>query len=302
MKNNGLKIGLLMAGMLSMTLALGEAPVVDATSADSSLTSQTPTAESPPSATAAQAGDVNTPATTVSPNNPPANAAPPTADLSPEQRLNRLEQQMNNLTAMNLPQQVTELQGQIDQLRGTLQVEQHDLKVMNDQQKSFYQDLDQRLTQLKNGGNAAASTPATPPSAASTAAANDGAQLKDSGAYQAAFNLLENKEYDKAETSFLAYVSDFPNGLYVANAHYWLGEIYFAKKDNDKAVVEFKTVIDKFPQSVKVPDAKLKIAIVHQQAGNVAQARVEFLQIKQQYPGSTAAQLANIRINSALEK
>jgi tol-pal system protein YbgF len=177
-------------------------------------------------------------------------------------------------------------------------VEQHDLKVMNDQQKSFYQDLDQRIAQLKNPGNATASssTTTTTPSAASSSAANDGAQLKDSSAYQAAFNLLESKDYAKAEKSFLAYVNDFPNGQYVANAHYWLGEIYFSQKNNEKAIVEFNTVIDKFSQSPKVSDAKLKIAIIHQQTGNTAQARTEFLQIKQQHPGSTAAQLANIRL------
>jgi len=43
----------------------------------------------------------------------------------------RLESQMNNIVRMNLPQQVAELQQQLAQLRGQLQVQAHDLKLLN---------------------------------------------------------------------------------------------------------------------------------------------------------------------------
>ena len=76
----------------------------------------------------------------------------PTANLSEAQRLTRLEQQQNNLANMNLPQQIAHLQQELAQLRGEIQVQQHDLKMLSNQQRSFYQDLDQRLAKLKKNG------------------------------------------------------------------------------------------------------------------------------------------------------
>src|SRR3990167_5296015 len=127
--------------------------------------------------------------------------------LTEDQRLARIEQQMNNLTAMNLPQQITELQQQLAELRGQLQMQSHDLKLLENQQRSFYQDLNQRLGQLKNSENTVKATttptlsehiPSAPPS--------DPVSLKESQSYKTAFELVSKKEYDKAQTAFERYL------------------------------------------------------------------------------------------------
>lgn len=68
---------------------------------------------------------------------------------SVDKRVSRLEQQMSNYNQMNLPQQVTDLQQKNAELQGQLEVAQHNLKKLSDQQKLYYQDLEQQLTQLE---------------------------------------------------------------------------------------------------------------------------------------------------------
>jgi tol-pal system protein YbgF len=213
------------------------------------------------------------------------------------QRMVRMEQQLNNLINMNLPQQIAELQEQVAQLRGQLQVQAHDLKILNNQQTTFYKDLDDRIKQLQNLNSNDSGDNGSNKVDNNTATTNTSSiQLKDSTAYQTAFDLVTKHQYVRAKAAFQNYMNNYPNGDYVANAHYWLGEIYCKNKDKTKAEAEFTTIVTKYPKAHKVPDAKLKLAIIHSGQGKVKQAKQELQAIIKDHPKSTAAQLANIRL------
>lgn len=257
------------------------APVVDVTQ------NTTSAVQTEPAIVPATANDITASSTAIS-----------TQSLTVEQRLERLEQQMANIIRMNLPQQITDMQQNMQQLQGELQVQAHDLKLLNDQQRNFYQDLDQRITQLKNlvsGGNEGSSsnTPSDKPDSSTNATS---IQMKDANAYKTAFDLLTQRKYDEAKAAFQDYLNEFPNGQFLVNAHYWLGEIHLSQQNIQQAAQEFSTVVKKFPKSNKAPDAKLKLGIIHMQMGKVAKARQEFLTVKKQYPNTTAAQLATIQL------
>jgi len=221
-----------------------------------------------------------------------ASAAQP---LSSEERVDRLEQQMANLAQMNLPQQINELRQELQQLNGRLQVQQHDIQVLSNQQRSFYEDLNRQIQQVQ-GGTAAAGQPiaknASSPSVSEVADAN----MDDSKAYRAAFDLLMKKQYPAAIHAFRAYLDNHARGAFVANAHYWLGEIYIRQDNVKQAEKSFKALVHQFPKSNKVPDAKLKLAVIHIKMGKVERGRRELQAIKRQYPSSTAAQLASIQL------
>ena len=205
-------------------------------------------------------------------------------------RLARIEQQQTNLARMNLPQQINDIQLELQQLSGQLQVQEHDIKLLNKQQRTFYQDLDQRIKKLGSGNTAAAS--ATP----SKKVASSNNQLQDSNTYKAAFDQLLKRKYGKAETGLKKYLSDYPNGEFVTNAHYWLGEIYLIKKAYMPSRTEFEYVIANAPKSPRIPDAKFKVGLIQLYQGQRAEARRAFLAVKKAYPESTAAQLAGIQL------
>lgn len=275
------------------------APVVDLSGTDAGA-SVPPVAEQQPVAVASVAvnNQVNAyPATATAP-------AMDTSSMSMEQRIARLEQQVNNLTQMNFSGRSDELQQSVQQLSGQMEVFTHDLQQLKEQQQNFYQDLDKRIAALK--------VPATEPKTAD-AATSDAAKLataekkttpagsptsqsKEDKLYQDAFTSLVNKQNSKAITGFKAYLTQFPTGKYVANAHYWLGELYMNTKQLDQAETQFKTIVSDYSSSSKLSDAKLKIALIHDQNGLTDQAKKELQAIVKQYPGTSAAKLANLRL------
>ena len=236
----------------------------------------------------------NTTQTNNTQNNTQTDLAPaPVGSI--DQRVSRLEQQISNLTRMNLPQQVNDLHQTVSQLQGQLQVQDRDTKTLTTQQTNFYQDLQQQIAQLKKSNNLPSSE-----SAAMTkntiSANNQSATSDDAGTYGKAFQLVSARHFKQAKTGFENYLEKFPKGRFVANARFWLGEIAMSSKDYDEATTQFQDIISQYPTSSKVPDAKLKLATIHAATGKTDVARAEFTQITKSYSGSTAAQLASIQL------
>lgn len=237
-------------------------------------------------------------------------------------RVARLEQQMQNLVRANTSQQINSLQQQIQQLSGELQVQQHDIKLLNQQLRNFYQDLSTQIKQIKNlstnddSSSNSSAAPSTsdvnsslpsatvptdqPKKKVKTSPSNDATMSsfldQESKAYQTALKSLTSKKYAVAAQGFNRYLDDYPNGHFVVSAHYWLGELYVLQRKLPDAIKQFTVVITQFPHSSKVADAEVKLAIIHASQGKVAQARREFLKVKKQYAGTTAAQLASIQL------
>jgi tol-pal system protein YbgF len=208
--------------------------------------------------------------------------APDIANGAPvEQRLAKLEQQMQNLTQMNMPQQLEAMRQQLQQLNGQLDEQAHEIQVLKQQLKSFYQDLDQRLNNVKAGGTT------------QTSATSDVLNSPEDQAYKAAFGMLSNKKYNKSAKLMQKYLQDYADGKYAANAHYWLGEIYYLQGDLAKAAAELEIVITKFADSPKVPDSMLKMAMIYRDQGKYNQARDELKQIKKKFSDSAAARLVD---------
>ena len=124
----------------------------------------------------------------------------------------------------------------------------------------------------------------------------DKASLKEQQMYQTAIDLLPDKKYEASGNKLRDYLRLYPKGIYVANAHYWLGEINFLQKNYDAAEEEFKTVIDKYSKSKRASEAMFKLALVHQNQGRDAQAKQELKQVIKRYPGTSAAQLAKLQL------
>jgi tol-pal system protein YbgF len=227
---------------------------------------------------------------------------PPTQSVAllSEEKFTRLEQQLKNFTDMDFPGQINALQDQVKKLQGAIDVQQEELKSLKKQNRAFYEDFNQRMTQIQNlnPGNSDVQTGlqpgALPPDASIV--------LQDSTDYQTARNLLVlKKQYEKAKKSFRNYLNNYPNGTYVSDAHYWLGDIYLSQKAKQQAVSEFLIVVNQFPQSAKAGAAHLKLGIAYADMGKTTDAKRELSIVKNQQPGSVVAQLATIRLQQIKE-
>ena len=207
------------------------------------------------------------------------------------------------------------LQKDIQELRGQLEVQAHDLKLLQQQQVAFYKDLDARIG--NNGAKTAqskspvdmtpaakpASTAAAVPSATKTAvtpqpaiAVSRANPADEQISYMAAYELVQNKRYDNAISAMQTFVQKYPKGGYTANAQYWLGELYLVKKNYSQSIEHFDIVLSQFPSSNKSAASMLKIGYAYAANGNKQEAIKRLQQVVTRYPGTPTAKLANSKL------
>ena len=223
----------------------------------------------------------------------------------------------------DLLDKVQSMQQEIRELRGQIEVQAHDLKVLQQQQLAFYKDLDARLqnSSAKQSTQATSSLPqdSTPaaqtmlPAPANTPAVNHIEQQTISSAivtpprnnpadeqisYLAAYDLVKNKQYDEALTAMQGFVSQYPKGGYTANAQYWLGELYIVKKNYPQAIEHFEVVLKHFPTSSKAAACSLKIGYALAASGKETEARHRLQEVIKNFPDTPTAQLAAAKLRT----
>jgi tol-pal system protein YbgF len=77
--------------------------------------------------------------------------------------------------------------------------------------------------------------------------------------YDAAFQYLRKREYDKAASAFDAFVKDNPDSPLSSNALYWLGETHYYRKDYAEAARIFLDGYQRYPKGNKAPDNLFKL-------------------------------------------
>lgn len=206
--------------------------------------------------------------------------------------------------------QLQQMQEDIARLRGQLEVQQNQIQQMKQEALDRYQDLDRRIgtgapvqqpaapsdaSQNSSLGGApgadmsAAGAPVDQPAAASSEPADP---AKEKLYYDAAFDLIKAKDFDKASQAFAAFLRKYPNSQYAGNAQYWLGEVNLAKGDLQGAGQAFAKVSQLYPKHPKVPDAMYKLADVERRLGHTDRVKPILQQVISQFPGTAAAQLA----------
>lgn len=232
----------------------------------------------------------------------------------------------NNITNnAKLIDKIQSLQQEVQELRGQLEVQAHDLKLLQQQQVAFYKDLDARLS----GTSSAKASPnkssldlsvgpkePTPPKKTASVPdvqANKSAPVAapvpvvstsrvnpadEQISYLAAYELVKNKRYDDALSAMNVFVQKYPKGGYTANAQYWLGELYLVRKDYPKAIEHFNVVLQQFPTSSKSAASMLKVGYAYAAQGDKQEAKKFLQQVVRAYPGTPTAQLANSKLRT----
>lgn len=202
--------------------------------------------------------------------------------------------------------QLQQMQDQLSRQQGAIEVLQNEVSRMKQENLERYQDLDRRI----GTGVAPAATPENSPAGgdlnAPGAAAGAGAAApaapaaggdpadpaKEKLYYDAAFDLIKAKDFDRASQAFAAFLRKYPNSQYAGNAQYWLGEVNLAKGDLQGAGQAFAKVSQLYPKHAKVPDSLYKLADVERRLGHTDKVKGILQQVVAQYPGTSAAQLA----------
>lgn len=180
-------------------------------------------------------------------------------------------------------QKISNLQRDIDDLRGQIQQNQYELqKIKEKPQSGKQEDIPFSDSQAK----IQAITPENK---------NNEKQDYD----EALFFIFEKKAYDQAITRLQHFVEQYPQSTYQPNAYYWLGQLFYNKGIKDKASYYYAMLVKKYVTSPKRPDAMLKVGIIMQETGKPDTARQVYKKIMEEYPQSAAAKEAKKRLGAA---
>jgi tol-pal system protein YbgF len=131
--------------------------------------------------------------------------------------------------------------------------------------------------------------PVPTPRPANSAASSTNAALGPENAYQQAFSLIQANDYAGAELELRDFVSKHPDHKLTANAHYWLGETYYARGQMDQASVAFAKGFQAAPSGAKAPDNLLKLSLALHQLGDTNQACNTLNALVDNYPNANVS-------------
>lgn len=214
------------------------------------------------------------------------------SQLSLEQRVQRLEQQAQTRSQLqsDMSLQLIELQKEVKELRGIIEEHDYKLQQIQERQRDLYRDIENRLSNLPQGGSQTTSDqPQISPDVATAVSntltpavtSNDG--RKD---FEAAFNLVRNKKYNEAIEGFEAFLKQYPNSNYSDNARYWIGQVYYAQSNLVEAEKQFSLLRADFPESSKMSAALLKLAEISVKQQKWQQAKDLYNEVAAKYTGA----------------
>lgn len=204
-------------------------------------------------------------------------------------------------------QQVQQLQQEVRDLRGQLEVQGNIIDRMKQDARSRYLDLDQRIIQLKNTPpvvitdtanpattNTVATTPVvTPPTTADTTTAVPNPD-DEKRAYFAAYEVFKTGGPNKAINPMRNFIKNYPHSTFTPSAYYWLGEFYLAASPADVANAKksFKIVTEQYADTPKAAAAFLKLGSFADVDGKTQEAIKYMLLIVKNFPNSPEANAA----------
>ena len=209
-----------------------------------------------------------------------------------EMRVERVERLLDSGVLTDMLRSVDDLQAEVRQLRGQVEQLENDLRNVRARQRDQFRNLDERLG-LVEGGAFEARAPVPEPLREFDEPLPD---ADEQSAYEAAFDRLMGGDYDAAILQLERFMERHPDGVYSANALYWLAEAKYASRDYEGALLDFEAVRSRFPDSDKAADALLKIGYSHFELGNLDEARAALERVVQDHTGTTLSRLAQDRL------
>ena len=242
----------------------------------------------------------------------------------------------NNDGLSLLLEQNQQLRTEVQALRALVEEQGFEIRKIQRDSLSRYTNVDERLGMLENEAVTTVTSPGTrvtdrlppltPPSstrqdtstASSANAASENSRtatatetnarfsrgtlqpaiLSEQQLYQMAYDSAINSNFERAVAEFDQYLSIYPDGRFVSNAHYWKGQAYLYLNQFGEARDSYEIILAQYEESPKLPDAMYGLGLAYQGLGNIAQARQLLSEIKRRYPNTGVANLADTRLLS----
>ena len=180
---------------------------------------------------------------------------------------------------LDLQNQIEKLRTENAQLRGQIESLQKQTDDLTKNQKTYYQDLDNRLTRFE-------------PQTIEVEGLTGVVQAGERSAYEEALNAFQNNQVKKADSDLTAFIRKYPSSPYLPLALFWSGNTKYVLKDYNGSINQLQTLITRFPGHQRVPAAMLTLGNANLESGKKAVAKKVLSDLIAKYPDSDAAKEA----------
>ena len=231
-----------------------------------------------------------------------------------------------------LLEQNQQLRAEVQALRGIVEEQGFELRKMQRDSLNRYTSTDNRLSALESGSSTGVPAPYPLPNSDNpisstnssevvpqsekpieSSAIEDARQVGVSGVassrgtlqpavlseqqlYQMAYDSVINSNFERSIAEFDQYMSVYPSGRFVTNAHYWKGQAYLYLERFTEAKNSYEVILNRYKDSAKLADAMYGLGLAYQGLGNITQARQLLNEIKRQFPNTGVANLADTKL------
>jgi tol-pal system protein YbgF len=207
-----------------------------------------------------------------------------------EKRLVAIEAVVQGQGLADMQNQIEALKQEVANLKGDLEVAQHNLESTQQRQKDLYTDTDTRLRKIEGGATPAATNNAAVPVAA--------VDEKDVKAFLDAESLSKQAKHKEAFAAYDVFLKEYPTSKHVPDALYGMGYAQFALKSYKSAIATQQKVLDGHADSAKAPDAMYNMANSQIQLGQVSSAKKTLRDLLAKYPDATVVPSAQKRLKA----
>jgi tol-pal system protein YbgF len=206
-----------------------------------------------------------------------------------EKRLTALEAVLQGPGFLELQNQIESLRQEVAQLKGDLELANHNVEETQQRQKDLYTDTDTRLRRIEEGPKAA-------PDATNGAAATPVAE--DVKAFAAADELSKSGNYKDAFVAYDTFLKAYPESKLVPDAMYGLGYSQFALKNYKSSIATQQKLVDGHPDSAKAPEGLYNMANSQIQLNQVSNAKKTLRSLIGKYPNAEIIPSAQKRLKA----
>lgn len=182
-------------------------------------------------------------------------------------------------TQLDLQNQIEKLKAENAQLRGKIEGLEKQSEDISSSQKTYYQNLDTRLSNLE-------------PRTVTIEGISGIVYPAEKQAYDEALKTFQDGNLKKADEGFSAYATKYPKSPYVPLALFWSSNSKYASKDYAGAIAQLQGLIKRFPDHPRIPAAMVTLGNAQLESGNKAAARKTFAEIMAKYPDTDSAKEA----------
>lgn len=205
-------------------------------------------------------------------------------------------------------QKISDLQSDLDILRGQLEETKYQLNQTIERQKMILQQMTNgtgfsttpSAETQEESSDSTSSTDTAPSSSSSSSLSEWSTSGDDKADYNFVMQYInDDKQVDDVIAAFNKYLKAYPKTNYRANVNYWLGQLYYKKGNKDDASSYYATVVKNFPSSPKAADSLYKVGLILLDKGDKKNAKTVFQQVVNKYPkDKKTVELANKKIAS----